>query len=114
MQERAEGWYDRVKKPYIQADVAPVNLGNSGRLEKLLRAGRLYLSLQDVIALALENNLDVELQRYSPRIAETDLLRAQSGAAIRGTAAGVSSRLGVCPSVCYSGRHSGRHSTGRS
>ncbi len=91
MHERAEGWYDRVKKPYVQVDVAPVNLGNSGRLEKLLRAGKLYLSLQDVIALALENNLDVELQRYSPRIAETDLLRAQSGASIRGSAAGVSS-----------------------
>ena len=91
MQERAEGWYDRIKQPYMQGDIAPINLGNSGRLEKLLRAGKLYLSLQDVIALALENNLDVELQRYTPRIAETDLLRAQSGSAIRGAAGGVSS-----------------------
>jgi len=91
MQERAEGWYERTKLIYTQGDVAPVNLGNSGRLEKLLRAGKLYLSLQDVIALALENNLDIELQRYNPRIAQTDLLRAQSGNAIRGASTAVSS-----------------------
>ena len=36
-------------------------------MEALLRAGRLYLSLQDAVALALENNLDIELQRYGPR-----------------------------------------------
>lgn len=91
MQERAEGWYGQIRQRYIQADAAPVNLSNSGRLEKLLRAGKLYLSLQDTIALALENNLDIELQRYTPRIAETDLLRAQSGNFIRGSANGVSS-----------------------
>ena len=47
-------------------EVAPINLTNSGRIESLLRAGRLYLSLQDAVALALENNLDIELQRYGP------------------------------------------------
>ncbi len=91
MHERAEGWYERARQPYMPGEVAPVSLGNSGRLEKLLRAGKLYLSLQDVIALALENNLDIELQRYSPKLAETDILRAQSGGAIRGVAGGVSS-----------------------
>ena len=58
---------------------APANLANSSRLEALIRAGRIYLSLQDTIALALENNLDIELQRYALRSVDADLLRAQAG-----------------------------------
>ena len=58
---------------------APANLANSSRLEALIRAGRIYLSLQDTIALALENNLDIELQRYSLRSVDADLLRARAG-----------------------------------
>src|SRR5881296_323039 len=54
------------------------------RIESLLRGGNLYLSLQDAIALALENNLDVELQRFGPRFVETDLLRSKGGGALRG------------------------------
>ena len=76
--------FDRWTAPYKWTDVAPINLGNSGRIDSLVRAGKLYLSLQDCIALAIENNLDIEIQRYAPRISETDLLRAKAGAAIRG------------------------------
>src|SRR5580704_5713835 len=46
--------------------VSPANLSNSPRLALLVRAGNLYLSAQDVIALALENNLDIAVQRYAP------------------------------------------------
>lgn len=74
------GWLER----YKPQDVAPINLRNSGRLDSLVRAGRLYLSLQDAIALALENNLDIEVQRYGPLLADTELLRAQAGGFIRG------------------------------
>jgi outer membrane protein len=77
--------------PYRVQQVAPINLGNSNRLESLLRAGQLYLSMQDAIALALENNLDIELQRYGPRIAKADLLRANAGGAISGVSTSVSS-----------------------
>ena len=70
--------------------LAPINLSNSGRMEALLRAGRLYLSLQDAVALALENNLDIELQRYGPRLAEADLLRAKAGGVVRGVPTGIS------------------------
>ncbi|MEJ7607237.1 MAG: TolC family protein [Bryobacteraceae bacterium] len=77
-------WHDRFTQRYIAREVPPIHLGNSPRLEALLRAGNLYLSLRDAIALALENNLDIELQRYGPRIAETDLLRAQAGGVVRG------------------------------
>ena len=64
--------------------VAPVNLSNTGRLESLVRAGKIYLSLQDAIALALENNIDIEIQRYGSQLAAADVLRAQAGSAIRG------------------------------
>ena len=76
-------WQSRLTEPYSWRDVAPINVSNSNRLDQLLRAGKLYLSLQDVIALALENNLDIELQRYGPKISQADFDRANSGGAVR-------------------------------
>jgi outer membrane protein len=74
----------RGTRKYRAPEVAPIEMGNSGRLESLLRAGNLYLSLSDAIALALENNLDIAISRYGPIEARTDLLRAQGGGALRG------------------------------
>jgi outer membrane protein TolC len=65
-------------------DVPEVNLANSSRLDQLLREGRLYLSLRDALALAIENNLDLEVARYNPLVAQTDVLRAKSGQQLRG------------------------------
>jgi outer membrane protein len=62
----------------------PVNLQNSARLHELMRAGNFYLSLRDALALAIENNLDIELERYQLPVAETELLRAQGGGTLRG------------------------------
>jgi outer membrane protein TolC len=77
-------WYAPVTHPYEPKQVAPVNLSNSKRLESLLRGGKLYLSLQDAIALALENNIDIEVERYLFPLAQADLLRAQSGNSTQG------------------------------
>jgi len=82
--ETGAGPFARLTGPYRQQHVAPVDLSNSNRLESLLRAGRLYLSLQDTIALALENNLDIALQRYGPQIADANILRAKAGGFLRG------------------------------
>ncbi|HVO99019.1 MAG TPA: TolC family protein [Bryobacteraceae bacterium] len=71
-------------QPYQPKPVAPVNLANSTRLEALLRNGKLYLSLQDAIALALENNVDIEVERYLFPLAQADVLRAQSGNSSQG------------------------------
>jgi outer membrane protein len=84
-----QGFVTRITEPYRRHPVAPVKLSNSGRLEALLRAGRLYLSLQDTIALALENNLDIELQRYGAQIADASILRAKAGGLLRGATAAV-------------------------
>src|SRR5579859_8089920 len=70
--------------PYTRPQIAPIDLANSNRLESLLRAGKLYLSLQDAIALALENNLDIALQRYGTQIADANILRSKAGGFLRG------------------------------
>ena len=88
------GLLGKLTNPYEPAQVPPPRLGNSGRLDSLLRAGNLYLSLQDAIALALENNLDIEIQRYAPQIAEAAVLSAEAG----GFARGVSTNVTAGPS----------------
>jgi outer membrane protein len=70
--------------PYEPKPVRPENLQNSERIFELMRAGQLYLSLADAIALALENNLDIEVERDLPRIARTDITRAEGGGLLRG------------------------------
>ena len=67
---------------------APV-LANSSRLDRLIREGKLYLSLRDCINLALENNLDLAIARYNLPIANTDILRTQAGGFFRGVNTGV-------------------------
>src|SRR5258708_1853949 len=63
--------------------VSPAVLSNTPRLESLVRAGNLYLSVQDVIALALENNIDIAIQRYGPFLIQEVLRRTQGGGALR-------------------------------
>ena len=73
-----------LSRSYRTAPVPNERLQNSDRVDALTRGGKLYLSLQDAIALALENNLDIELERYGPRIADSDLMRARAGSLLRG------------------------------
>jgi outer membrane protein TolC len=68
---------------YRPRNVAPINLTNSSRLQSLIRAGNLYLSAEDVIALTLENNLDIEIQRYGPILTREVTRRAEGGGALR-------------------------------
>jgi outer membrane protein TolC len=80
-------------RPYQSPTVAPVNLRNSARIQNFIRAGRIYLSAQDAIALAIENNLDLEVERYNGVLAEWAIERAQAGGPIRGVPSG-SSQIG--------------------
>ena len=75
---------NRVVTPYQRRIIRKVNLADTGRLDALIRVGQIYLSLQDAIALVLENNLDIEVARYGPLVADADLLRAQAGGVLRG------------------------------
>jgi outer membrane protein TolC len=76
---------------YRVRPVAEVSFADSLRLEKLIRAGTIYLSLRDAIALALENNLDIESVRYSPKLARADLLRASAGQLLRNVSSNITS-----------------------
>jgi outer membrane protein TolC len=71
-------------RPYREATVGPVRLDDSPRLHELMRAGSLYLTVQDAIALALENNIDLEISRYNPVLGEWRVLRAEAGGALPG------------------------------
>src|SRR5246127_502168 len=75
--------------PYTSRQVDPPNLANTARIDSLMREGKLYLSVNDAIALALENNLDIAIARYTLNIADTDVLRAKAGAQILGVNVGI-------------------------
>ena len=85
----AQSVFVRVADPYRAAQKRPNDLANSKRLEALMRAGNLYLSLQDAIALALENNLDIAIQRYTPMLADTSVEMAEAGGFARGVSTNV-------------------------
>ncbi len=74
---------------YTSSKVPPLQLTNSPLLTQLIRDGKLYLSLKDAIRLAIENNLDLAIARYTLPIATTDVLRTQAGGIFRGVNTGV-------------------------
>src|SRR5258706_12254045 len=81
-------WYSPFTHKYQWREAPSVKVSNSGRMDALMRAGQLYLSLNEAISLSLENNIDLEIQRYNFALADTDLYRARSGSPIRGVSAG--------------------------
>jgi outer membrane protein len=83
------GGWSFLTAPYRAGSVPAIRLENSPRLASLMRAGNLYLSAHDVVALAVENNIDVEIQRYGPLLAQQILKRAQAGGALRSVGLGV-------------------------
>ena len=81
---RGSGLFSSLRGRYLPRYSPPVEFADSNRLEKLMRAGRIYLSIDDAIALALENNLDIEFARFYPKSAESDVMRAKAGQLLRG------------------------------
>ena len=78
-----------VLRPYIPHHVPEPVFTNSPRIDQLMKDGKIYLSLDDAIAMALENNLDLAIARITLPIADTDILRAKGGGTIRGVPSGV-------------------------
>src|SRR5271170_76187 len=81
--------FPNVLAPYRSGVVPPPNLSNTSRIDQLLHDGKIMLSINDAIALTLENNLDIVLARYNLNIADTDILRAKGGANILGVNTGI-------------------------
>ncbi|MBS1873693.1 MAG: TolC family protein [Acidobacteria bacterium] len=105
-------------RPYLAVTAPPARLANTPRLNQLIRGGKLYLTAQDAIALAIENNLDLEVSRYGPLAAEWRLERAEAGGPLRGVTSGssqigsVASGQGVAGSQASAGLSSGSSSSG--
>ena len=70
-------------------NVAPPNFTNSALIDRVIRDGKMYLSIDDSVALALENNLDIAIQRYNLITADVDILRTSSGSAALGVNTGL-------------------------
>jgi len=77
--------FPNIIKPYQSIHVDPSVLTNSPRIDQLVHDGKLQISLQDAVELALENSLDIAVQRYYPWIADDSILKANSGAFGYGT-----------------------------
>jgi len=100
-------------KIYTATDVPLPRLGNTPRLNQLMRDGKIYLSLSDAVVLALENNFDIAIARINLDIADTDILRAKAGSFLRGAPTGlVADTLGGSGSTVTGGGGPGGTSSG--
>jgi outer membrane protein len=100
-------------KPYTPTNVPLPRLGNTPRLDALLRDGKIYLSLSDAVLLALENNFDIAIARINLDIADTDILRARAGSSLRGVSTGlVTNTLGGSTSTITGGGGPGGTTSG--
>jgi outer membrane protein len=77
--------FPNILKPYESIHVEPSVLTNSPRVDQLISDGKLKVSLQDAVELALENSMDIAVQRYYPWIADDSILKAKSGSFGYGT-----------------------------
>jgi outer membrane protein len=77
-------WFPEIWGPYETPYVPATKMSNSEHLHSLLSDGKLHLSIQDVVELALENNLDIAVARFNVGFSQTDLLRTRGGGAARG------------------------------
>jgi outer membrane protein TolC len=89
--QRNHGIFNWLANNYTTHPIPRTSFEDSPRMDKLMRAGNIYLSLRDAIALALENNLDIENARYNPKLSEANLFRAQAGALLRNVSSSISS-----------------------
>lgn len=71
--------FPNILKPYESRQVEPPVLTNSPRIDQLIHDNKLEISLQDAVELALENDLDIAVQRYYPWISDAGLLNAEAG-----------------------------------
>src|SRR5260370_19890493 len=76
---RAPRAFPNLINPYRPIRIEEPGLTNSPRIDQMIRDGKLELSLQEAVELALENSLDIVVQRYNPWFADTGILKAQAG-----------------------------------
>ena len=76
---KGKPFFPNIIAPYRTARIPQPMLTNSPRIDQLIQGDKLMLSLEDAISLALENNLNITVQKFAPWIAESQLLKAKAG-----------------------------------
>jgi outer membrane protein TolC len=106
-------WHGNPINIYRPTTIAKASFANSVRLADLMKDGKIYLSLSDAIALAIENNYDIAIARYDLDIADTDILRTRTGAAPLGAPSGlITGTLGGSTSTLSTGGGPGGSTVG--
>jgi outer membrane protein TolC len=72
--------------PYRQVPIPAFGVTNSPRIDQLIHDGKLEITLQDAVELALENSLDIAVARYNPWFGDTDIMATESGGLPQGIA----------------------------
>ena len=85
---RAPKGFPNLIAPYKPITVSEIGLTNTPKIEQMIHDGKLDLSLQDAVELALANSMDIVVARYNPWLADTDILASESGGSGRGTPGG--------------------------
>ena len=93
-------WIGNPINIFLPTSIPKANFMNSPRLADLMKDGKIYLSLSDALALAIENNYDIAIARYDLNIADTDILRTRAGGSVLGA-----------PSALVTGTQGGSTST---
>jgi outer membrane protein len=99
--------FPNVIQPYAAFEIAGPDYANGPGLDKLVREGKIYLSLADAITLSIENNIDVAIQRLNAPMADADILHTKAGTSPRaglpsvteGSAVGYGSGGSFAPTV---------------
>jgi outer membrane protein TolC len=106
-------WLRNPVNVYRPTAIGKASFNNSLRLADLVKNGKIYLSLSDAIALAIENNYDIAIARYDLDIADTDILRTKTGAVPMGAPSGlITGTLGGSTSTLSTGGGPGGSTVG--
>jgi outer membrane protein TolC len=106
-------WHGNPINIYRPTTIAKASFANSVRLADLVKDGKIYLSLSDAIALAIENNYDIAIARYDLDIADTDVLRTRTGALPLGAPSGlITGTLGGSTTILSTGGGPGGSAVG--
>ncbi|MGH9745596.1 MAG: TolC family protein [Candidatus Acidiferrales bacterium] len=98
---KGQPWLPEFWKPYTPLTMPEPMVTNAPDIDQLIHDGKLLLSLDDAISIALENNLDISLQRFTPWIAQTELLRAKAGSVAHGLGSSQAVILGSSPQTSF-------------
>jgi outer membrane protein len=91
-------WFPDIRAPYTQTVIPEPILANAPRIEQMVQDGKLSMSLQDAVDLALQNNLAIVIERYLPWLAEASILHTLSGGS---PTSGPVSALGTIPAINF-------------